>query len=148
MKTKDYILGILDALLVLVAIFIAILTIPLILGEFNSNTEVNDIQDVIDSCSGMSLVDASTCATDMTSEFYKYNIDNMSKDLDFQTLKKEGGVCTSWSDYYNEIGEGLGYNTEGVIVKVSDNFYHQFSVWSNEDNYCILDQTAVSCFGF
>ncbi len=69
-------------------------------------------------------------------------------ELDFETLKEQGGVCTSWSDYYNEIGQGLGFYTENIIIKVEDGLSHEFNVWSNEDKYCILDQTEVICIEF
>lgn len=145
-KNKDYLLGILDFTLIILSVILLILVTPLILGYFSN--EVNDIQDVSDACLNIDLLDASECAVEITSRFYKYNIDNLGKDLDFQTLKEEGGVCSSWSDYYNEVGKNLGYNTENVVIHMFDNVYHEFNVWSNEDSYCVLDQTQVTCFGF
>ena len=145
-ENKGYLSGILDAILIITVIFLLILAVPLILGYLDD--DVDDIQDVIDSCNNMSLSDASSCTTKVTSGFYKYNLDNIGKEIDFQTLKEEGGVCSSWSDYYNNVGKSLGYNTENVIIYISGNLYHEFNVWSNEERYCILDQTEVYCFEF
>jgi len=145
-KDKDYILVILDFTAIILSVIILILITPVILGYFSD--EANDIMDVSNACLDMDILDASECATEITSRFYKYNEDNLGKELDFQTLKEEGGVCSSWSDYYGEVGENLGYNTRNVLIHISGNLYHEFNVWSNEDGYCVLDQTKVTCFEF
>lgn len=106
------------------------------------------IDEIVEKCSNQSIEDAAKCLNGITSEFYKYNLENEGKNLSFEQLKFEGGVCTSWSEYYETIGKALGYNTKNLIVKKSDSEYHQLNIWSNEEFYCIMDQEQSVCFEF
>ena len=132
-------------LIVLFAMLLILIT-PLILGYFNSQ-DYNSVEDIANACKNTSLQDSASCVVDITKGFYKYNLDNVSKTLSFEELKEQGGVCTSWSAYYSDIGKNLGFNTKKVIIPVEGNIYHEFSVWSAEDAYCILDQTKAMCVG-
>lgn len=143
MKDKDF-LRLLNTLLVVFIITLVILITPIILAKFD-NYEISGINNVANSCRDSGLEDAGSCVVKITSGFYKYNVENVGKDLTFSQLKEDGGVCSSWSDYYTEIGKNLGYNAENVIIPISGNTYHEFSVWSNEEAYCILDQTDLNC---
>ena len=96
-------------------------------------------------CRESNLEEAGSCAVKVTSGFYKYNIGNVGRELAFSELKEEGGVCSSWSEYYTEIGRDLGYNAENIIIPISENTDHEFSVWSNEEAYYVLDQIEVNC---
>ncbi len=133
------------AIVLLVAILLTML-IPLTLAYFNDSPK--SIQEISEFCNKENISEASSCVVKITSEFYKYNEENIGKNLTFDELKEEGGVCSSWSDYYNEIGRSLGYNTSNVTVPISGFVYHRLSVWSDENGYCILDQTEFSCFDF
>mgnify|MGYP001582613648 CR=1 FL=1 len=143
MKDKD-ILKLLNLLLVVLILVLIILVTPIILAKFN-NYNISDINDIANSCRDKSIEDAGSCTVKITSGFYKYNIENVGRDLTFSELKEEGGVCSSWSEYYTEIGKNLGYNAENVIIPISGNTYHEFSVWSNEEAYCVFDQTSINC---
>lgn len=133
-------------LLVLVALLLIVLIIPLVFSYVNE-TEIRDLDDIKESCSGLNIFESSNCVLKTTKNFYKYNLDNIGKTLDFQTLKEEGGVCSSWSDYYDDLGDEFGFNTKNVLIKTSEN-YHEFNVWSNEEGYCIMDQTKSFCVKF
>lgn len=138
------ILSTIDAAMIVLALLLFVISAPVVIAEFESGNFQN-IDEIAAFCVSTDIFEASTCVVDVTNEFYKYNIDNVGKDLDFQTLKEQGGVCSSWSNYYDQIGKRLGYNTEEVIVQAEEGLFHQFSVWSNKDRYCVLDQTNVFC---
>src|SRR3989304_1315540 len=141
MKNIDTLTVLYGLLIALFAILMVLIT-PLILGSIDSRN-YNSTEDVADSCMNKGLQDSASCVLDITKGFYKYNIDNADEDLTFEELKKEGGVCSSWSEYYSDIGESLGFHTKNVIFPLSGNIYHEFSVWGAEDSYCVLDQTEV-----
>ena len=143
MKDKD-VLKILNILLIVFTLALIVLVTPIILAKINAS-DISSVEDVENSCKGLSIEEASSCVVKETSSFYKYNIDNVGKNLTFDELKEEGGVCSSWSDYYTEIGKNLGYNAKNVLIPVSENIYHEFSVWSNEESYCVIDQTSINC---
>ena len=85
-----------------------------------------------------------------------------SKDLDFETLVEQGGVCSSWKDLYCLIGEELGWNTNTPKIDIGQEIHiedgeeidirimHTFCIWSdnNKTGYVILDQTRISPFAF
>ena len=143
MKDRD-VLKLLNTLLVVFILVLIILITPIILAQY-SKDEISEIDDVANSCRDSSLEDAGSCVVKITSDFYKYNVENVGKDLSFSELKEEGGVCSSWSEYYTEIGKNLGYNAENVIISISENIDHEFSVWSNEKSYCVIDQISINC---
>jgi hypothetical protein len=125
-------------------ITILILLIPLTLAYFNETPQ--SIEEVANYCKGKNLSESTSCVVKITSKFYKYNLDNIGREMTFEQLKEEGGVCSSWSDYYSQIGELLGYKSRNITIPLSKEVSHEFSVWSDENGYCILDQTEVSCF--
>lgn len=139
---------------VLIALLAAsiILLVPLIVAYINSpdNSAINSIQDVENQCkpASSSISTASSCAVKVTSSFYKYNIDNIGKDLSFSDLKSQGGVCSSWSHYYSDVGKDLGFQTKNVIIPTAADSYHEFSVWSDSKGYCVIDETESTCFNF
>ena len=148
-KTIKLAIVALSAVLVILLVLLA----PFVMAYLNINPGSSNIQgpkDVADRCnaSNSSLSKASSCAVDKTLGFYKYNIDNAGKNLTFSELKDEGGVCSSWSKYYSQIGSEMGFNTTEVVIPVSNSFYHEFSVWSDSKGYCIIDQTQAKCFNF
>lgn len=136
------------ALIVVLTVLLLSL-IPLIVAYLNPGSDMNSFQDIVSKCSpSQSLDSASSCAVKVTSEFYSYNLSNAGRSLDFQQLKSQGGVCSSWAWYYDQVGQGLGYDAKSVIVHVGEDDYHEFSVWSNSQGYCIIDQTESKCFEF
>ncbi len=145
-KNQEYLIGILDTLLIVSIITLVILATPLIFAQFNSKP--SNIEEIVNSCSDMPLLDSSTCTLGITNGFYKYNIENIGQALAFTELVEEGGVCSSWSEYYTELGKELGYNAENILIKIDEGLYHEFSVWGDENQYCVLDQTQSACFEF
>ena len=146
-EKQKYVIGVIDASIIILFILLLVFTVPFAKGYIDQK-KTESIESIANSCSEKNLLDSAECVTELTKQFYKYNWDNLDKELDFQNLKEQGGVCTSWSDYYNKIGQSLGFYTENIIIQVDDGLSHEFNVWSNKDQYCILDQTEIICIGF
>lgn len=146
-EKQKYVMGVIDASIIILFILLLVFTVPFAKGYIDQK-KTESIESIANSCSEKNLLDSAECVTELTKQFYKYNWDNLNKELDFQTLKEQGGVCTSWSDYYNKVGQSLGFYTENIIIKIDDGLSHEFNVWSNKDQYCILDQTEIICIEF
>lgn len=145
MKKVNLLTLTLSILSVLVVLLLIVVAIPF---AFSSTEDKSiGLEEIKESCSGLDIFESSSCVLDLTRGFYKYNLDNLGKSLDFETLQYEGGVCSSWSDYYKDIGDDFGFNTKNVLIKTSEN-YHEYNVWSNEEGYCIMDQTKSFCVKF
>lgn len=99
----------------------------------------------ITDCENQSIIEASECAKEYVGEFYYYNESNQNKDLDFETLKKEGGVCWHYSKLYSDIGKDLGFYVKEVTMDIDNKSSHRVAIWSNNEAYCILDQSIVRC---
>src|SRR3989344_6675731 len=95
---------------VLLSVIFVILLLPFIFAYFNEDPQ--NIQEIVETCNGGNISETSSCVVKITSRFYKYNEENIGKNLTFDELKEEGGVCSSWSNYYGEIGGNLGYNAK------------------------------------
>lgn len=142
-------LGRINMIIMAALVMIVVLVTPLILAQFSQNSQTSapqSISDIVAACRGMTMAASSKCVVNVTSNFYKYNIDNVGKTLDFSQLKSEGGVCSNWSEYYTRLGRDLGYEAKNIIIPTSGNSYHEFSVWSENGAYCVIDQTNFSCF--
>ena len=113
---------------------------------FTSRVTPQNMSEIVNSCRNMNLKDSSMCVVDKTQVFYKYNMNNIGKTLNFSQLVSEGGVCSNWSEYYTQLGEDLGYEAKNVIIMTSGDSAHEFSVWSNKGGYCVIDQTEAQCF--
>jgi len=143
--TKDPVYLILGTIFTVSVLLIAIIAFPMVMAKFSDKPDT--IEGIISSCKDLDLKNSSECVLGITKDFYKYNIDNVGRTLSFPELRDEGGVCSSWSEYYSEIGKNLGFSTRDIIVPIDDYSVHEFSVWSSETGYCILDQTKLMCVG-
>lgn len=110
-------------------------------------TEVEMEEDVFD-CKRKTLPKTASCVMNHLRSFHKYNISNVGKKLTFEELKEEGGVCSHYSNYYEMVGREFGYRTEKLSFMTSPTTAHMFTVWSDEEGYCILDQTSKFCVIF
>jgi len=96
-------------------------------------------------CSGLNLVMTSDCLNKQVNSFFNYNMSNRGKALGITQLKKEGGVCQNYAEYYAEMDESLGFYSENVIIDIDNKTTHAFNIISNYDGYCIQDQTVNFC---
>lgn len=98
-------------------------------------------------CSGNNLFNTSKCLRNELKTFYKYNSSNIGKKLSLEALKEQGGVCEHYSQWYkSQIDSLKGFYGKEVIVDIDEEVAHQLTVISNEEGYCILDQTIINCF--
>lgn len=119
-----------------------------------------EMKNVINKCSNESLADSAECAQNITQTFYKYNWSNFDKDIDFETLTRDGGVCNHWTEYWCYIGKEIGFYIEEVHIDAEIlNFTHNgkydeykightFCIWSDESGYVIADGKTVHYFKF
>lgn len=82
------------------------------------------------------------------SEFWKYNISNIRKDLSDEELKEEGGVCWQYSDWYVEQAKSRGLMGKKIEFWGSEDIGHAIAIVYDKEisQYCILDQmTTPKC---
>lgn len=139
--------------------FIVFFVYPKIQDGINGEVP-KDLETIINECSNRTLIESVECVRDITETFFKYNVSNIEKDIGFETLKKEGGMCESWADYWCEIGDELGYYTKKVQIDTgSANFTykgvyrewltnHAFCVWSDNSSYIIADGIEIQGYKF
>jgi hypothetical protein len=119
-------------------------------------------QGIIDACREETLFESATCLNQITKTFFKYNISNADKKLNFKELYEEGGACQNWAEYYCSICEEYGYYTsmpefltgfynvelndgKNITYEVS----HTFCICSKTgEGYVILDQNSLSKYQF
>ena len=109
-----------------------------------------DINKTIEVCNKTDMFKSADCVEKTTNKFFFYNESKIGINMDFDTLLKEGGVCSHWADYYCYIGKEMGYFTTRVVMKTvrnqTDSLGHVICIWSNKDGYVILDQTSAENF--
>lgn len=160
-KFKIFIIGYLTAC-------VLILGMTLLLDYFDngkilsSNPEIpKEVSQIVNKCSNLPIDESAECANKIVKSFYIYNISNLGKDLEFNELQKEGGVCSHWAKLYCMIGEELGFYTyyndkitlgyENYTINNKTSEYmtkHANCIWSNQEAYVILDQQSVFVFKF
>jgi hypothetical protein len=96
-------------------------------------------------CSDMGLVDTAACLKNQVSAFYYYNISNVGKDLTEEELKQQGGVCKHYAEWYSNQAQNLGFYTKEIVFSVGD-LNHEVALISNNEGYCVLDQTSAHCW--
>ena len=125
------------------------------------NQEIpEEIQDIIEICKNKPLVESAECVNIIVKGFYKYNVSNIDKGLNFSELVEQGGVCWHYANLYFQIGFALGFYVENpsirtgyenMTIKNKTKEYqmnHQFAIWSNDEGYVILDQKRLFSFKF
>ena len=117
-----------------------------------------NISEISGRCKNLSIFKSADCIVRQTK--FKYNISNIGKDLDFETFKREGGVCQHFSEFYCMLGEELGFYAtipkipagyENLTFKGKYGNYpmkHSFCIWSNGEGWVVLDQQAIFKFKF
>ena len=74
--------------------------------------------------------------------FYNYNITNWKKPLTNEELKREGGVCWHYSDWYIEQAEKDGFMAKRVDFYGKDSGHSIAIIYDKEmTEYCIVSQT-------
>lgn len=115
------------------------------------NISIQDIQEpetiiVKHNCSyyNYSVPDLVSCEVDKTSEWYNYNISNINKDLTVEQLKKSGGVCWQYANYYVKLF--ASYNFTGTTYNFPiGKINHMVALVKKDNFYCWIDQLDYHC---
>ncbi len=105
-------------------------------------------ENIAEGCNGLDIFDTSLCLQRNVMSFYKYNVSNVGKELTFEELKEQGGVCSHYSNLYYQAGLELGFHSKEVDIEVDEDGSHIFTIISNSDGYCKLDERDTTCFEF
>jgi len=127
----------------------------MILSDLNISektmSEINE-NDIINACKNKSIFDAGMCAKSIVHANFYYNISNIGRDMTWEELKEEGGVCKQYAELYEEIGDELGFYSKKFVFTTSENSTltkkHAIAIWSNEEGYVVLDQQTSFKFKF
>jgi hypothetical protein len=146
MKKHKFLSGnILSILILIVSIFLGIqLTLlyqtisPLIL----SGTSV--IKNNVN-CNDTDIINASYCLRDQLNLWYNYNMSNVNIKMSADELKKQGGVCWQYSEWYLNEMKSRGFLAYSYAFWKNSTVRHQITIASDNTAYCILDQTEVRC---
>ncbi len=87
-----------------------------------------------------------TCVRNRLMIDYKYVITSDIVTLSFDELLETGGDCQNWNDLWGNIGRDYYYDVEDVIVESRNGTFHIFSIISETEGYCLVDQMIVECF--
>lgn len=112
------------------------------IGIFNGNSE----------CANLSLQETAYCLNKNLSSWWTYNTSNLYafwpiKNIDWDVIKREGGVCWHATEWYNLKAESLGFSAKEITFGEDEG--HSYSlIWDKTmTEYCILDQQIKpSCY--
>ena len=155
-KKKSYALTIVWALFFVIVGMSLMFIVITILDEFpfllwgNSydDIKVNISENIIDGCKNLNIFNTAVCLRKNVKSFYNYNESNIGKSLTFEELKQQGGVCSHYSLLYYNAGKTLGFYSEEVTISYDEDIGHIFTIISNADGYCLLDEINIQCYKF
>lgn len=106
-------------------------------------------QDIIEDCKDLDVIETANCLRDNVATFYYYNDSNLNvplKDMDFEKLKNEGGVCRHFSKFYEKWAVELGFIAKHITQLPEVAHGYSQIIDPIENDYCILDQNnLVGC---
>ena len=136
-------------------IFIVLLTILIVgvyylgtinLINFNKSIPLMNIENK--DCNSSMLSDSAKCLRNELTTFFKYNLSQVGKDLSLEELKRDGGTCYNYANWYKDNLINLGFNATTISFWGEDLGHLITLAWTNNLNngtYCILDMTNVKC---
>ena len=111
-----------------------------------SNT--TGLTSITEGCNGTSIFRDARCMNRNVKSIFKYREHPNSETLTFKELKEEGGSCNDWSMLYYNSAESLGYHSQYVELPINSSISHVFTVISDDEGYCLLDQKRFYCVGY
>lgn len=155
-KKKNRMLGVAKSLFFIVVGMFLMYAVICILDEFPSllgnknhkDIKVNTSENIIDGCVNLNIFNTAVCLRENVRSFYNYNVSNTDKDLTFEELKQQGGVCSHYSSLYYNAGRTLDFYSREVTIYVDDDTGHIFTIISDTDGYCLLDEINIQCYKF
>lgn len=108
-------------------------------------------------CSNLSFQETAICLNDYVREIFIYNLTDDSIDLTLDDLKRRGGDCRDWTNFYEQNMHSYGYNNTQVVKMLIDKeeregktvrIYHVFLVATHSSGYCNMDMRDLECYQF
>jgi len=106
------------------------------------------VDSIVDECRPNKRIDKRLeCVNEHVSRFYHYVVRDDDEVINFTVLMQEGGDCGNWAKFWEYVGAQYDYDIEPVRIDVEKGVVaHRFSILSNQQGYCNVDQTNVDCF--
>ena len=95
-----------------------------------------------------SLSDTSYCLNAELLTFFNFNLSNTGIPLNESELKTQGGVCSHYSKWYISQFKKHNVYTKYIIIDTGNTTAHAVAIVSDNNEYCLLDQTSVICYTF
>lgn len=108
-------------------------------------------------CFNLSFQDTAICLNDYVRKIFVYNITDDKIDLTLEDLKRRGGDCRDWTNFYESYMNSYGYTqTQRVKVFVDREVdgdktfsnYHVFLVAGHSSGYCNMDMRDLECYKY
>ncbi len=105
-------------------------------------------------CSNLSFQNTAVCLNDYVRGIFVYNVTDDEIDLTLEDLKRRGGDCRDWTNFYLERMEFYGYNQDNQIIKglVEKNetvsMYHVSLMSFDSTGYCHMDMRDLECYQY
>ena len=119
----------------------------------NNNNVIN--RSLGPECSNLSFQDTAICLNDYVREMpFIYNITDDEIDLTLDDLKRRGGDCRDWTNFYLEYLEFYGYDMDNQIIKgfveknETHSLYHVSLMSFHSTGYCHFDMRSLECYQY
>ncbi len=110
-------------------------------------TDSLTVEEMSAQCNHLERIDKRLqCVNTRVQMVYTYKVRPDDEIISFDTLMTEGGDCGNWAKLWEFIAEQYEYDIEPIRVGINETTAHRFSIISNEQGYCTVDQTKVKCF--
>ena len=139
MTHEDYIL-----LIGLLGVFICGISIGYLYEHWNISEAIGVFKEK--EINESSLADTSEQLRDQLRVFYNYNLSNVIRKLNQSQLEEEGGVCWHYAEWYKKQLLERNFYAILVDVNINETMQHEFTIASNQNEICLLDQMVVYCW--
>jgi len=105
------------------------------------------VDDIINDCRDEDRIDKQLqCIETHINRFYYYVIRPDAENITFNTLMNDGGDCGNWAKLWEHFATEFNLEITPIRVNVDKRTAHRFSIFSNEEGYCKVDQRNVDCY--
>ena len=148
-------------LLIILAILISVVS-GMIGAELNNTNNVNNVYDkevgieglntttvesIVEECYVEDRIDKQLeCVKTHVDRFYYYVVRPDNQTISYNTLMNDGGDCGNWAKFWEYFAEQYNYQITPIRISVDNETAHRFSIFSNSEGYCRVDQTTLDCF--
>ena len=105
------------------------------------------INTIVGGCENNSRIDKQLyCVQEHVKRFYIYQVRPDDENITFDKLFEDGGDCANWAKFWETVAVEFDLEVKPIRIRMNKNTNHRFSILSNEQGYCNVDQTKVDCF--